>query len=67
MPTEKYQNNKGDPSAYDIVQLLRIYSTDRETDFDISICRANHWGYVSDVHRGRCSDDAGAPSGIGPS
>lgn len=63
MPTEKYQN-KGDPSAYDIVQLLRIYSTDRKTDFDISICRES-LGYVSDVYRGRCPDDAGAPSGIG--
>jgi serine/threonine-protein kinase HipA len=31
MPTKKYQN-EGGPSAYDIVQLLRTYSTDRETD-----------------------------------
>lgn len=31
MPTKKYQN-EGGPSAFDIVELLRTYSTDRETD-----------------------------------
>jgi serine/threonine-protein kinase HipA len=31
LPTKKYQN-EGGPSAYDIVQILRTYSTDRETD-----------------------------------
>jgi serine/threonine-protein kinase HipA len=33
MPTRKYQN-EGGPTAYDIVQLLRTYSTDRETDLN---------------------------------
>jgi len=36
MPTRKYQNDDG-PSAFDIVQLLRTYSTDRETDLDTFI------------------------------
>jgi serine/threonine-protein kinase HipA len=31
MPIKKYQN-EGGPSAFDIVQLLRTYSTDREAD-----------------------------------
>lgn len=35
-PTKKYQN-EGGPSAFDIVQLLRTYSTDRETDIDTFI------------------------------
>ena len=35
-PTKKYQN-EGGPSAYDIVQLLRTYSTDRETDLNTFI------------------------------
>jgi serine/threonine-protein kinase HipA len=35
-PTKKYQN-EGAPSAYDIVQLLRTYSTDRETDLNTFI------------------------------
>lgn len=33
MPTKKYQN-EGGPSAYDITQLIRTYSTDRATDLD---------------------------------
>jgi serine/threonine-protein kinase HipA len=33
MPTKKYQN-EGGPSAYDIAQLIRAYSTDREADLD---------------------------------
>jgi len=33
MPTKKYQN-EGGPSAVDIVELLRTYSTDREGDLD---------------------------------
>jgi serine/threonine-protein kinase HipA len=33
MPTKKYQN-EGGPSAFDIVQLLRTYSTDRATDIN---------------------------------
>lgn len=33
MPTRKYQN-EGGPSAYDIAQLIRAYSTDREADLD---------------------------------
>lgn len=33
MPTKKYQN-EGGPSAFDIVELLRTASTDRETDLD---------------------------------
>lgn len=36
MPTKKYQN-EGGPSALDIVQLLRTYSTDRETDLETFI------------------------------
>lgn len=36
MPTKKYQN-EGGPSAFDIVELLRTYSTDRETDLDTFI------------------------------
>ncbi|RAI44590.1 type II toxin-antitoxin system HipA family toxin [Rhodoplanes roseus] len=35
-PTRKYQN-EGGPNAYDIVELLRTYSTDRETDIDTFI------------------------------
>lgn len=35
-PTKKYQN-EGGPSAYDIAQLLRTYSTDRETDLNTFI------------------------------
>jgi serine/threonine-protein kinase HipA len=33
LPTKKYQN-EGGPSAFDIVQLLRTYSTDRQADLD---------------------------------
>ncbi|KJC56583.1 serine/threonine protein kinase [Bradyrhizobium sp. LTSPM299] len=33
MPTKKYQN-EGGPSAADIIDLLRTYSTDRDTDLD---------------------------------
>ena len=33
MPTKKYQN-EGGPSAANIVELLRTYSTDRDTDLD---------------------------------
>jgi serine/threonine-protein kinase HipA len=33
MPTKKYQN-EGGPSAFDIVELLRTYSTDRQDDLD---------------------------------
>jgi serine/threonine-protein kinase HipA len=33
MPTKKYQN-EGGPSAANIVDLLRTYSTDRDTDLD---------------------------------
>jgi serine/threonine-protein kinase HipA len=36
MPTKKYQN-EGGPSASDIVQLLRTYSTDRDADLDTFI------------------------------
>ena len=36
MPTKKYQN-EGGPSAFDIVQLLRTYSTDREADLETFI------------------------------
>ena len=35
-PTKKYQN-EGGPGAFDIVQLLRTYSTDREADIDTFI------------------------------
>ena len=35
-PAKNYQN-EGGPSAYDIVQLLRTYSTDRETDLNTFI------------------------------
>ena len=33
MPTKKYQN-EGGPSAFDIIELLRTYSTDRQGDLD---------------------------------
>lgn len=33
MPTKKYQNEAG-PSAANIIELLRTYSTDRDTDLD---------------------------------
>jgi serine/threonine-protein kinase HipA len=33
MPTKKYQN-EGGSSAHDIAELIRTYSTDRETDLD---------------------------------
>jgi serine/threonine-protein kinase HipA len=33
MPTKKYQN-EGGPSAANIIELLRTYSTDRDTDLD---------------------------------
>jgi serine/threonine-protein kinase HipA len=36
MPTKKYQN-EGGPSAYDIVELLRTCSTDRQGDLDTFI------------------------------
>ena len=36
MPTKKYQN-EGGPSAFDIVELIRTYSTDRQEDFDTFI------------------------------
>jgi serine/threonine-protein kinase HipA len=36
MPTKKYQN-EGGPSAYDIAELLRAYSTDRPEDLDTFI------------------------------
>jgi serine/threonine-protein kinase HipA len=36
MPTKKYQN-EGGPSPFDIIQLLRTYSTDREQDIDTFI------------------------------
>jgi serine/threonine-protein kinase HipA len=36
LPTKKYQN-EGGPNAYDIVHLLRTYSTDRETDIETFI------------------------------
>ncbi len=36
MPTKKYQN-EGGPSALDIVELLRTYSTDREADLQTFI------------------------------
>jgi len=36
MPTKKYQN-EGGPSAYDIAELLRTYSTDRQEDLDTFI------------------------------
>jgi serine/threonine-protein kinase HipA len=36
MPTKKYQN-EGGPSPFDIIRLLRTYSTDREEDLDTFI------------------------------
>ncbi len=36
MPTKKYQN-EGGPSAFNIVELLRTYSTDRQDDLDTFI------------------------------
>jgi len=36
MPTKKYQN-EGGPSAIDIIDLLRTYSTDRQADIDTFI------------------------------
>jgi len=36
MPTKKYQNEDG-PGPFDIVQLLRTYSTDRQEDLDTFI------------------------------
>ena len=36
MPTKKYQN-EGGPSAFDIIELLRTYSTDRRDDLDTFI------------------------------
>jgi serine/threonine-protein kinase HipA len=33
MPTKKYQN-RGGPSAFDIIELLRTYSTNRQDDLD---------------------------------
>jgi serine/threonine-protein kinase HipA len=36
IPTKKYQN-EGGPSAFDIAQLLRTYSTDREADLETFI------------------------------
>jgi serine/threonine-protein kinase HipA len=36
MPTKKYQN-EGGPSGFDIVQLLRTYSTDRDADLNTFI------------------------------
>lgn len=33
MPTKRYQN-EGGPSAFDIIELLRTYSTDRQDDLD---------------------------------
>jgi serine/threonine-protein kinase HipA len=36
MPTKKYQN-EGGPSPVDIVELLRTYSTDRQSDLDTFI------------------------------
>ena len=36
MPTKKYQN-EGGPSAFNIVELLRTYSTDRQADLDTFI------------------------------
>jgi serine/threonine-protein kinase HipA len=36
MPTKKYQN-EGGPSPFDIIQLLRTYSTGREEDLDTFI------------------------------
>jgi serine/threonine-protein kinase HipA len=36
MPTKKYQN-EGGPSAFDIIELLRTYSTDREADLQTFI------------------------------
>jgi serine/threonine-protein kinase HipA len=36
MPTKKYQN-EGGPSAFDIIGLLRTYSTDRQDDLDTFI------------------------------
>ena len=36
MPTKKYQN-EGGPGPFDIIQLLRTYSTDREEDLDTFI------------------------------
>ena len=36
MPTKKYQN-EGGPSPFDIIQLLRTYSTDRGDDLDTFI------------------------------
>jgi serine/threonine-protein kinase HipA len=36
MPTKKYQN-EGGPGAYNIVELLRTYSTDRQADLDTFI------------------------------
>lgn len=36
MPTKKYQN-EGGPSAFNIVELLRTYSTDRQEDVDTFI------------------------------
>jgi hypothetical protein len=35
MPTKKYQN-EGGPSAANIIELLRTYSTDRDTDLDVT-------------------------------
>jgi serine/threonine-protein kinase HipA len=35
-PTKKYQN-EGGPNTFDIIQLLRTYSTDREEDLDTFI------------------------------
>jgi serine/threonine-protein kinase HipA len=51
MPTKKYQN-EGGPSAVNIVDLLRTYSTDRDTDLD-TFCAALGFNWLiagTDAH-----------------
>jgi len=51
MPTRKYQN-EGGPSASDIAELIRTYSTDREADLDTFVgALALNWLIVgTDAH-----------------
>jgi serine/threonine-protein kinase HipA len=51
MPTRKYQN-EGGPSAHEIAELVRTYSTDRETDLDTFVgSLAFNWLIVgTDAH-----------------
>lgn len=51
MPTKKYQN-EGGPSAYDIAELLRTYSTDRQQDLDTFIAAMGFYWLIAgtDAH-----------------